>query len=622
MLERPPDIPSESGCYLFRNERGVVIYVGKARSLSQRLSNYFQKASSLDAKTQTLMSEAVSLEWIVTGTEVDALILENELIKSHQPRYNMRLKDDKSFPYLAIDFRTEWPRPYTTRGAHARGVTYYGPFAHVAPLKRTIDELLQAYPLRSCNEHKFAQHQRMGRPCLLFDVKKCSGPCVGAVEPDAYAEYVASFGQFFDGHVTTLRRRLELAMEEAATSRHYEAAARARDGLVALERAGDTQRIVLDESTDLDAISVMTSGSRAAVTMFKVRSGRVVGRHALLLDLSFAEGPADILERALPEIYQDTVDVPAKIAVAHEGDLSELARDWLEKLRAGRVDVVVPQRGARRRVLEMVRDDGVEVLRVDSLRRVADHNVRSRALLELMEALSLERPPYRIECFDMSHLQGTNYVGSMVVFEDALPRKAAYRHFNVRSVLGNDDTGAMREVVRRRFEHWSHAGGDARFANPDLVVIDGGLGQLSAALAALEEAGVPAGAVAVRSLAKREELVYSPGTSEPVVLERGSEGLYLLQRVRDEAHRFAITFHRSKRGKAMVASALEGVRGLGPERRDRVMAHFGSLEAIRAASLDELAEVPGLPRHVAATLYDHLHRPAVAAQLKEGLVDE
>jgi excinuclease ABC subunit C len=618
MLERPRDIPSESGCYLFRNERGSVIYVGKARSLSQRLSNYFARLDGLDPKTQTLMVEAESLEWIVTGTEVDALILENELIKTHQPRYNMRLKDDKSFPFLALDFRSEWPRPYTTRGAHHRNVTYYGPFAHVAPLKRTIDELLQAYPLRSCNEHKFAQHERMGRPCLLFDVKKCSGPCIGAVSKEDYEGYVSSFGEFFEGHAASLRQRLESTMADAASARNYEGAARARDGLVALERAADTQRIVLDERSDLDAISVETSGSRAAVAMFKVRSGRVIGRTALLLDLSFDEGPADILERAIGELYGPDGELVGTIAVAERSIVSDLAHSLLERWRGRRIELVEPRRGARRELLEMVREDALEVLRVDSLRRAADHNVRSRALLELSEALRLPRPPYRIECFDMSHLQGTSYVGSMVVFEDALARKSAYRHFNVRSVLGNDDVGAMREVVRRRFAHWNDAGGDEGFANPDLVIIDGGVPQLSAARAALADAGVPAGAVELCALAKREELIFRPGRDGPVVLERGSESLYLVQRVRDEAHRFAISFHRSKRGRAMVASALDGVRGLGADRRDRVMAHFGSIDDVRRASVDELAKVPGLPRTVAESLYDHLHRPASAALAREG----
>jgi excinuclease ABC subunit C len=622
MLQRPNGIPPESGCYLFRNDRGSVIYVGKARSLNQRLSNYFQRTSGLDFKTRTLMAEAASVEWIVTHSEVDALILENELIKTHQPRYNMRLKDDKSFPFLALDFRSAFARPYTTRGTHAKGVTYYGPFAHVRPLKRTIDELLQAFPLRSCSDSKFDDHRRRGRPCLLFDVKKCSGPCVGAIEQARYDELVSSFGAFFDGEVATLRRRLSERMDQCAAERDYEGAARARDGLVALESAAQTQRIVLDDSSDLDALSLTKSGSRAAVVLFRVRHGRVVGRHALLMDLSFQENDAEIVERSLGEFYLRRDEVPRTVLVDEDLTTSEVSVEFLSRLRGATVSLVAPQRGKRRHLLSMVRDDATEVLRVDSLRREHDHNVRSRALSELSSALGLARPPWRVECFDMSHLQGTNYVGSMVVFEDAMAKKSDYRHFNVKTVLGNDDVGAMREVVRRRLEHWSAEGGDQKFPNADLIIIDGGLGQLNAALAARDDVSPKADDVQFVALAKREELLYRPGRSDPVALERGSESLYLVQRVRDEAHRFAISFHRSKRGKAMVSSTLDGVTGLGPSRQAAVMAAFGSLETLRRATLEELKAVPGVPELVARTLYDHLHAASSPRLTKEVSQDE
>ena len=534
----------------------------------------------------------------------------------------MRLKDDKSFPFLAIDFRSPFAYPYTTRGAHVRNVTYYGPFAHVAPLKRTIDELLQVYPLRSCTNNKFDQHRRMGRPCLMFDVGKCSAPCVGAITPEAYDELVVSFGEFFDGRVSVLRRRLEGSMAEAASIQQYEAAAHARDGLQALERAADTQRIVLDDSSNLDALAVTTSGSRAAVTMFRVRGGRVVGRNALLLDLSFDEADEEILARALGEIYARPDDVPRTVLVAAEISAGGVVAQYLERVRGARVEVLTPQRGRRRHLLTMVVDDGVEVLRVDSLRRTHDHNVRSRAIQELAIALGLDRPPYRIECFDMSHLQGTNYVGSMVVFEDGLPKKSAYRHFNVKTVLGNDDVGAMREVVRRRLEHWNAEGGDEKFRNADLIIVDGGIAQLHSAELAASDAGLAPNAVALAALAKREELIYRPERPAPIVLERGSEPLYLVQRLRDEAHRFAINFHRSKRGRAMVHSALEGVSGVGPRRRQLLAERFGSLEAITRASETELVSVGGLPQGVAHTLYDHLHHPGSFRLTKESGSDE
>jgi excinuclease ABC subunit C len=616
MIERPSGIPSTSGCYLFRNARGVVIYVGKARSLQQRLANYFQRLDALTYKTQALMNEATSVEWIVTGSEVDALILENELIKTHQPRYNMRLKDDKSFPFLALDYRSAFPHPYTTRGSHVKGVTYYGPFAHVGPLRRTVDELIQAFPLRTCSNHKFEQHRRLGRPCLLYDVGKCSGPCVGLIESADYAELVESFGSFFDGHVSQLRQRLEEQMRTAATSQHYEGAARARDGLHALERAAQTQRVVLDDSSNLDCFGVVTTGSRAAVTLHRVRGGRIVGRHALLMDLSLDESPVSIIERTLPELYRRDGDVPAVVLVDEAVTPTAVLSQYLGRRRGKVVTVSTPLRGKRRQLLALVRADAQGVLDGDSTRRTHDHNVRSRALEELGSALGLSQPPYRIECFDMSHLQGTNYVGSMVVFEDGLPKRSDYRHYNVKTVLGNDDAGAMREVLERRLGHWNESGGDAKFRNADLFIIDGGLPQLHASMDAAAARADGGASIEFVALAKREELLYRPGRSEPVVLERGSEALYLVQRVRDEAHRFAITFHRSKRGKAMVHSVLDGIDGLGVKRQQLLVTHVGSLEEIRRATLDELRAVPGLPENVARTLYDHLH-PVGSFRLKK-----
>ena len=621
MLERPSGIPHESGCYIYRNDRGVVIYVGKARSLAQRLSNYFQRPDALDTKTRTLMSEASSLEWIVTNSEVDALILENELIKTHQPRYNMRLKDDKSFPFLALDRRTPWAQPTITRGKHVKGVRYFGPFAHVGALRRTLDEVLSAYPLRTCSNAKFRLHERQSRPCLLFDLGKCAGPCIGAVTPEAYGEIEEGFERFFEGDVVELRTRLRSRMDDAAATQRYEDAARARDGLVALDRAAEGQRVVLDDRSELDCFAVSIAGTRAAVTMFRVRGGRVVGRNALLLDLAFDETPSMILQRAFAEVYADGTLIPRTILVPDGVEGDDLTASFLTHLRGGPVNVVAPQRGRRRHLMEMVRDDGTEVLRTDSLRREHDHNTRSRALQELGSALGLSRPPYRIECFDMSHLQGTNYVGSMVVFEDGLPKKSEYRRFNVRSVLGNDDAGAMREVVARRLSHWGDAEGGEKFRDADLLIIDGGLPQLGAAQLACEDVGV-AGQVELVALAKREELLYRPGSSLPIALERGSESLYLVQRLRDEAHRFAITFHRSKRGKSMVREALEGIPGLGPSRRDALTTHFGSLAAVRAATWDELRLTPGLPENVARTLYDHLHGVPSVRLTKGGAGDE
>ena len=621
VLAKPKGIPRQSGCYLFKSGSGVVIYVGKARVLAQRLSNYFQRADALDQKTRALMLEATSVEWIVTPSEVDALILENELIKQNQPRYNMRLKDDKSFPFVALDTRAVFPAPYITRGRHVKGVKYFGPFVDVRALRITMDELLQVYPLRSCTKHKFDYQSRIGRPCLLYDIHKCSGPCIGAIEPAAYRELQQSWARFLEGDVRHLRRVLEGQMATASHAQHYEAAAKARDGLEALERAAHDQSVVIDDHSNLDVLAVATEGGRGAVVRFKVRHGRIIGRNVQLIDRSMDESPCEMLEAVLPDLYVDASDVAPIVVVEERATVSELGLDYLGALREATVRVIVPQRGRRRRVLELANNDARAVIGRDSLRRQSDHNVRSRALLELGNALGLAQPPFRIECFDMSHLQGTNYVGSMVVFEDALAKKSEYRHFNVREVLGNDDVGAMREVLGRRLAYWDQDQTTSKFKRADLVVIDGGLAQLHAAQSAATSLGL-ADQIEFVALAKREELLYRPGTSEPIVLDRGSESLYLVQRIRDEAHRFAISFHRSKRARSMVATSLEGVEGLGTARRERLLVALGSLDAIRHASLEELDALSWLPHAVARSLYDYVRAPRARQLTKGGGDDE
>ena len=608
MLPRPTGIPRQSGCYLFRNAQGQIIYVGKALSLASRLGSYFQRPAGLAQKTQALMGEATSVEWIVTPTELDALVLENELIKDNQPRYNMRLKDDKSFPYVALDTRTDFAAPSITRGKHVKGVRYFGPFVDVRALRTTMDELIQAFPLRSCTKHKYNYHQRIGRPCLLFDIGKCSGPCVGAIDPVGYQELVAAWARFFDGDVRQLRGLLQRQMHDASQQKHYEAAAKARDGLEALERAASVQNVVLDDHSNLDVLALASDGGRSAVVRFRVRFGRIIGRSVHLIDRSMDEDEAEILESLLPDMYPDADSVPPAVLVAEDASATPLMRQYLSELRARPVEVAAPQRGKRRRVVELAGHDAMAVIDRDSLRRQSDHNVRARALQELGAALALAQPPYRIECFDMSHLQGTNYVGSMVVFEDGLAKKGDYRHFNVKEVLGNDDVGAMEEVVRRRLGYWSDDQRATKFRRADLIIIDGGLPQLHAAQKAAATLGLE-GQVEFCALAKREELLYRPGSSTPIALERGSESLYLVQRVRDEAHRFAISFHRSKRGKSMVASSLSGVQGLGPARRERLLASFGSLDTLRSATLEDLEALAWLPGDVARRLYDHLQAP-------------
>ena len=617
MLTKPGAIPRASGCYLFRNERGTVIYVGKARSLTQRLSSYFQRREALSPKTQALMEEATSVEWIVTPSEVDALILENELIKENQPHYNVRLKDDKTYPYVAIDSRAPFPVPYVTRAQHVGSVRYFGPFVDVRALRATMDELLQVFPLRTCTRHKYDYQRRIQRPCLLYDIGKCSGPCVGAIDAAGYDALVESWASFFEGDVKPLRRSLETRMAEAATNQHYEAAARFRDGLAALARASNDQIIVLDDHTNLDAVAVRTAGNRAGVVRFRIRHGRIIGRQVHFVDRALDEEPVEVLESVLASLFVDPLDVPREVITNVEADAS-LVAGFLSERRGSTVTVTRPQRGRRRRILEMAEADADAVMERDSHRREYDYNVRSRALQEIGAALGLQRPPFRIECFDMSHLQGTNYVGSMVVFEDGVAKKSDYRRFHVRETVGNDDVGAMFEVVRRRLSHWDET--DGSFHEPDLIVIDGGLPQLHAAMHAAEVAGLD-GRVEFTALAKREELLYRPDVAVPIMLERGSEALYLVQRLRDEAHRFAITFHRSKRGRAMVASSLEGVAGLGPQRRSRLLLECGSLDNLRAMTLEELLALPWLPDEVARSLYDHLRAPSVRRPSKETTED-
>ena len=616
MFAKPSGIPRQSGCYLFKNAHDTVVYVGKAKSLQQRLSSYFQKFDALTPKTQALMEEATSVEWIVTPSETDALVLENELIKANQPRYNMRLKDDKSFPFVAIDTRSDYPVPYITRSRHQRGVRYFGPFVDVRALRHTMDELLQTFPLRSCTQSKFDLQQRLGRPCLLYDIRKCSGPCVGAIDRAGYDELVAAWARFFDGDVRELRQLLTRQMSEAAEQRHYEAAAKARDALAALERAASDQSIVLDDHTNLDAIAIATQGGRAALVRFRVRHGRIIGRTVHLIDRSMDEGEDEIVEAALPELYDDPSVIPPVLIASTDVAGSEVTVAFLTERRGRPVQVLAPQRGRRRRVLELAAADAEAVINRDSLRRQSDHNVRSRALQEIGAALGLAQPPFRIECFDMSHLQGTNYVGSMVVFEDALPKKSDYRHFNVKEILGNDDAGAMEEVVRRRLAYWHEEQAQSKFRRANLIIIDGGLPQLHAAQKAAAALGL-ADQVEFVALAKKEELLYRPGSSTPIALDRGSESLYLVQRIRDEAHRFAISFHRSKRAKSMVATMLDVVAGLGVQRRERLMAEMGSLDRLRAASLDELRAISWLPESVAQNIYDRVRAPS-APRLAKG----
>ncbi len=618
-MEKPLGIPSASGCYIFRDQFQVVIYVGKAKNLASRLGSYFGASSQMSNKTISLMEMAREVEWIETGSEVSALILENDLIKKYQPRFNIRLKDDKSYPYLAVDMRQKFPTPFMTRSAKQRGVRYFGPFGHVKSARIMLDEVLQIAPLRTCSTAKYQAHERRGRACLLFDIGKCSGPCVGAINKADYDQFVSTFIQFFNGQSDELRTKLESKMRDASLTRDYESAARARDSLIALDKASQQQSVVLDEQTMLDAITVTRSDARAVISCFFIRHGRLVGRTNKLFDVGFDTQDSDVVETFIVGHYEPA-SVPDSIITNVSALDTQLLEEYLSSLGEHVVRVSGPRGDRQRSVVALGEADGATVLKRDSLRRQSDHNVRSQALIEIGTSLGLASPPFRIECFDMSHLQGTNYVGSMVVIVDGLPQKSSYRHFNVKTVLGNDDAGAMREVLTRRLAYLQGGNEDPRFLRPDLIVVDGGLPQLSAATDAVEKLGL-SGSVELVALAKREELLYRPGSSVPIRLDRGSEALYMLQRLRDEAHRFAITFHRSKRGASMVSTSLDSVDGLGPARQKKLMDTFGSMKAIRALPLESLAALTWLPTSVAHALYDHLHETG-SPRLEKGSVPD
>jgi excinuclease ABC subunit C len=627
VVQRPPagTIPDAPGSYQFKDREGRVIYVGKARSLRQRLSNYFQDPRALQPRTASMVAAAETVEWIQVRNEVEALMLEFSLIKQHRPRFNIRLRDDKSYPFLAVTVEDEWPRPTVMRGRKRKGVRYFGPYGHAYAIRETLDLLLRTFPLRTCSDNKFNRHNKLGRPCLLFHIEKCSGPCVGEVDRETYDRLVTELLDFLDGDTDSIVRRLEGQMQAAADQLEYERAARVRDRLTSVRKAIERQQMVADRNEDLDVIGLAEDDLEAAVQVFFVRRGRVVGRKGFVIDKVEDVGPGELVGDILEELYDDPpLGVPRSVLVPTEPDDPELYADWLGLLRGSRVDVRVPQRGAKRELQATVARNAAEEFTRHRLRRASDHNARAKALNELQEALGLPEAPLRIECYDMSHIQGTDYVGSMVVMEDGLPKKSDYRRFKVRTVDGNDDFAAMGEVLTRRLTAYiderSLPVGErtGKFSYPpQLLLVDGGKGQLNVAVRVLEDLGLDE-EIPVASLAKRFEEVFVPGQSDPVRVPRGSEGLYLLQRIRDEAHRFAITYHRQLRGKRMTTSALDGIKGLGPTRRKRLTRELGSVNAVKQASREELRALSWLPDEVADAVYDKLHavprprRPAAA----------
>jgi len=606
-LER---VPPKPGVYLFRDAGDDVLYVGKAKSLRSRVRSYFQAGSS-DTRPgiRQMVARVEQIETIVTGTEVEALHLEQNLVKRHRPAFNVRLRDDKSFPYIAVTVEDEYPRVMFTRERHRRGTVYFGPYANAKKVRETLDTLNRVFRYRPCEGPQ--PGRRSGIPCLDFHIERCFAPCVGYISKEDYRELIDAVIEFLSGDDGPIRRSLGEQMRTAAAEERYEDAARYRNRLQAVERLSERQAVERRSIGTIDVIGVAVSADRAAVQVFPLREGRMVDRYSFHLENAAGDDVAEVLEQFCLEYYGSAPSIPPQILVPRAVDDLDALAGFLSDLRGARVEVRSPERGEKRRLQELAQQNAELALQSQTFVAETKRLRRVEALEELREALNLESLPVRIECFDISNIQGREIVGSMVVFEDAVARKAHYRKFTIRGQDGQDDFAAMREVIGRRFarlsaEPASTDWNESFVQTPNLVVIDGGKGQLSAALAAMEELDLPR--VAVIALAKRIEEVFVPGRSEPVLLPEHSAGLQLLQRIRDEAHRFAVTFHRVRRDAAARESLFDQIDGVGPARRRALLRHFGSAERVLAASREELEGVPGVPAKTARQIYAQLHK--------------
>ncbi|OIJ25763.1 excinuclease ABC subunit UvrC [Nocardioides luteus] len=636
---RAGDIPTQPGVYRFRDPKGRVIYVGKAINLRQRLANYFQPIPSLHPRTATMVTTAASVEWTTVNNDIEALQLEYTWIKEFDPRFNVKYRDDKSYPWLAVTVSEEFPRVMVGRGAKRKGTRYFGPYGHAWAIRETVDILLRVFPMRSCSNGVFKRSQQIGRPCLLGYIDKCTAPCVGNISEEEHREIVDDFCDFMAGHTTTFTKRIEKEMYAASEALDFEKAARLRDDLAAMQRALEKQAVVLGDGADADVIALAEDPLEVGVQIFYVRGGRIKGQRGWVADRMDDADTAGLVEHFLLQLYagEDAEAIPREILVPALPPDHETLEELLSDVRKAKVRIRVPQRGDKKTLQETVAKNAEQALALHKTKRASDLTIRNRALEEIQEALELDEVPLRIECYDISHLQGTEIVASMVVFEDGLARKSEYRRFIIKGQDGSDDVRAMHEVITRRFKRLldeqstsivstevegasgpmlvdPETGRPRKFAYaPGLVVVDGGAPQVAAAQRALTELGI--NDIPVVGLAKRLEEVWVPDEEDPVILPRSSEGLYLLQRVRDEAHRFAITHHRGRRSKSMVESLLDDVPGLGEVRRKTLMKHFGSLKKLRAATVEEIALVPGIGPATATAI-----KTAVEQTAKNGKV--
>ena len=646
------DIPTEPGVYRFRDEHGRVVYVGKAKNLRNRLNSYFAAPERLAPKTYAMVHTATSVEWTVVGSELESLQLEYTWIKEYKPRFNIAFRDDKSYPYLAVTMRDKFPRAQVMRGDRKKGVRYFGPYSQVWAIRETLDALLRVFPVRTCSPGVFKRAEASGRPCLLGYIDKCSAPCVGRISPEEHRDLADGLCRFMAGGAEKFIAELTTDMKDAAANMDFERAAVLRDDIVALTKAFERNAVVLSDSIDADLFAFVQDELEAAVQVFFVRGGRIRGQRGWIVEKVNDGSEGELIEQLLVRLYGEAAahvasasstlaeetdanrhEIPRQILVPVLPDNAEQLREWLSGVRGAKVSIAVPQRGDKAELMKTVAENARHSLALHKSRRAGDITTRSASLVELQEALELPEPLMRIECYDISHVQGTNVVASMVVFEDGLPAKSAYRKFSVSGDAARDDTASMYDVITRRFKRYlteqqqraqagpqrsgevasdAHAQEPAKFAYPpNLVLVDGGPPQVAAAQAALSDLGVVD--VHVAGIAKRLEELWLPDDDFPVILPRNSQALFLVQRIRDEAHRFAITFHRSKRGKAMVASALDAVPGLGPAKREALIKHFGSLKNLKAASADELTQVQGVGPSLASKIREHFDAEAAAS---------
>jgi excinuclease ABC subunit C len=605
-------LPQKPGCYIMKDQNGQVIYVGKALNLRNRVRSYFRNTTEMYGKTIQLVKHIADIEWIVVGSELEALIFEMNLIKKHRPHYNIRLKDDKRYPYIKVHWSMTYPKITVTRRMENDGSRYFGPYTSVWAVHQTLDILRRIFPYLTCDREITGKD---GRACLYFDIHLCSGPCIGSVDQIHYRQTIEDLCQFLEGHTGEVVNHLKTEMEESAEALRFEQAAVLRDRVMAIERVVEKQKVISSEQIDSDVIAIARGNGEACVQIFFIRSGKLIGREYFILEGTELEGDNEIISQFITQFYSEAANVPSQLLLPHEIEEAQIIKQWLKTRRGGqKVEIIVPRQGTPQELVEMATENAVETLRALRTQWDNDTNRQSEALAELQQALSLPAPPNRIECYDISNTQGTAAVASMVVFEQGVPSKKYYRRFNIQSVCGPDDFASMKEALTRRFRRWQAAQEvskigkkpDPSFAIlPDLLIVDGGKGQLGRAIEVLEQFHLN-GKISLAGLAKQQEELFLPGQSASLFLPRRSQGLYLLQRIRDEAHRFAITAHRKKRTKAGLASLLESVPGIGPSRRKALLNHFKSIQAIREASLESLMLISGITGEIAQMLHTHL----------------